>query len=233
MSGLKSGLWKIISLVLPPVQIWRASRAINKEEIAIQYEQSVVESIEEYNGDLHGLVETAEDAHKSELDRNTHLDSKAGNYLANLGVVLSILSLGPVLSLALGFEQTDIVIEVWPEGLVLLFFGFAVVSLLGSAYYSSRALKMRGYSVYFTADVIKEQIGNGDDPGKTEQIKDLLVCKKRNELHNQDKNNLISVAEEFSRNGLISLGLGISVIITTLSPVNPLQLVTQIVCLVL
>jgi hypothetical protein len=217
---------------VPSVQVWRAKRAIDHEKTVTQYKQGLVENIEQYNGDTQELVETAKDAHKSELDRNTHLDSKAGNYLANLGVVLSILSLGPVFSIVLGFEQSDIVIGWWPESLVLLFFGFAVVSLLGSAYYSSRALKMRGYSAYFTANGIKEQIEDGEDPDNTEQIRDLLVCKKRNELHNQDKNNLISVAEEFSRNGLISLGLGISVIVLELASVDLLQLVAEVVCLV-
>lgn len=229
MSALKSWLWKTGSLIFPPIQIWRANRAINQEKIVSDYGQSVEEDLEEYTGDLGNLVETAEEAHRSELDRNTHLDSKAGNYLANLGVVLSILSLGPILSVALGLEQKDVLTGVWSEGLVLLFFGFALVSLLGSAYYSSKALKMRGYSAYFTADGIKDRIAKGN-PDEKKQIKELLVCKKGNELHNQDKNNLISIAEEFSRNGLISLGLGIGVIITMLLPENPISLVVQIVC---
>jgi len=229
MRKVKTWLWKVISIFLPAAQLWRANRIIDHSKSISEYEQGLEQYLDEYDGDLQKLVQTAEEAHRSEIERNSHLDSKAGNYLGNIGVVLSILSLGPILSIVLGIQQKQVVTEVWPAGLVLLLFGITVVSLLCSTYYSSKALRMRGYKVYFTADGIKERINKGD-PGQKERAKQLLVCQKNNELHNLDKNNLISVAEEFSRNGLISLGLGVGIIILILIPANPIQLIIQAVC---
>ncbi|WP_206536906.1 hypothetical protein, partial [Haloarcula marismortui] len=84
---------------------------------------------------------------------------------------------------------------------------YSVISLLCSAYYSTKALQMRPYSAYFTADAIQKRIQDGcrDD---TKVVKELLVGKKKNEEHNIEKSNYISVSESCSLNGLIGLGVG-------------------------
>ncbi|WP_135536140.1 hypothetical protein [Halostella pelagica] len=211
MKRVKYWLRKGCTAVFPALKYYRTARSIDRESRVSEYSDKIENTIDSSEGDFDDLVDQAEEAHRSEIDRSTDLDSKAGNYLGNVGVVLSILSL----AVAIGIEQYRNL--EWPETLVLLSFGYAVIALLWSAYYSSKALKMRGYSAYFTADEMQEWIENGI-PDNTETVSELLVCKKHNEQHNLEKNNAISVAESFSRNGLIAIGIGLGLVILLALP---------------
>lgn len=224
--NLKPRFRAVLYRLFPVFEFWRASKAINREAIVTEYEDGL--ELDGYSGDLKSFLATAEDSHRSELDRSNRLDSKAGNYLGNIGVVLSILSLTPILAVALGFDGQRIT-SGGPLGLVAaIIFGYAILALLLSAYYSAKALKMREYNVYFTSSELKDWLENGD-PDKKAVIKDLLVCVKNNEIYNLEKNNAISVAGTFSRNGLIGIGLGIILTSITIFPFE--TVLTYIPCL--
>ena len=129
-------------------------------------------------------------------ERSSRLDSKAGNYLGNVGVVLSILSLIPVLTVVLGLDGQQVFSGGWPVFIAIVIFGYAVLALLLSAYYSSKALKMRAYRVYFDAGTMRDWI-DSDDMDDEEILVNLLECQRNNEIHNLEKNNAISVAGTF------------------------------------
>lgn len=129
-----------------------------------------------------------------------------------MGVVVSILSLGPILAVVLGVEHDNITATGWMDLVTLVIFGYAVLMLLLSAYHSVKALKIIEYADYFTADGFIKLIEDGEK-SQEELVFDLLRYKKRNELSNLNKTNTISVAESLTRNGLISLGIGITLLI--------------------
>lgn len=182
-----------------------------------EFEGELEQVIGSSDADIEEIVDAAESSHRAELDRSSRLDSKAGNYLGNIGVVLSILSLIPILSVLLGLENSSILSGGVMEYTALILFGYAVIALLLSAFYSSKALKMRAYQVYFTADTMKEWVEDSD-PDSKEAIVDLLRCKRNNEIHNLEKNNAISVAGTLSRNAIIALGIGIIIVLVISIP---------------
>lgn len=182
-----------------------------------EFEGELEQVIGSSDADIEEIVDAAESSHRAELDRSSRLDSKAGNYLGNIGVVLSILSLIPILSVLLGLENSSILSGGIMEYTALILFGYAVIALLLSAFYSSKALKMRAYQVYFTADTMKEWVEDSD-PDSKEAIVDLLRCKRNNEIHNLEKNNAISVAGTLSRNAIIALGIGIIIVLVISIP---------------
>lgn len=201
-----------------PIFVYRkASKAINREETVSEYKKSL--ETEKYSEDIDSLLSTVEDAHRSELDRSNRLDSKAGNYLGNIGVVLSILSLVPVLTVALGLNGQRITSGGLLGLSVSIIFIYSILALLLSAYFSAMALKMREYRVYFTASEMKEWVKK-EDINRQKAIKELLICKKNNEVYNLEKNNAISVAGTFSRNALIGLGIGIGLTILSIIPLD-------------
>lgn len=200
---------RVFEIVFPLIRYKEARQAIDRQSTVSKYRDELESDLDDYTGDIDGVLEQVVDAYWSELERSTRLDSKAGNYLRNIGVVLSVLSLAPILSVALDNSEDSTLVLGLPEVAVLIVFSYAVGALLFSAYYSTKALRMRGYSVHFSANAIKDRIEDNEGDARKELL-DLLECKRSNEIHNLEKNNAISVAESFSRNGLISLGIGIA-----------------------
>jgi hypothetical protein len=208
---------KICSLVLralyvifPPLELWVAEKKIDRDGLLSDYEDQLESRIDEHGVDLEEAIASAEKAYDFELGRSDRFDSKAQSYLGNVGVVLSILSLIPVIALFIGPNGQSLVTGSRPERVVLILFGYSVLSLLLSGIYSSKALKIRGYSIYYTTNSIKNQLETKTNEDK---LFDLLTCAKRNELNNNEKVNTVSVAESLTRNGLVALALGLAVIL--------------------
>jgi len=205
---IKDWCWKLLYAAFPPVELWRANRAIDRESRMSKYKYGLEGSLEDYSGDIDQFFNRVYEAHKSEIGRNSYFDSKAANYLNNIGLVLSILSIMPIFVLILGFDEFEAAFNSLPEAFIFLPLGYTVIVLLISAYYSTIALQARSFQIYFTADGMKEQVEEGEID-KREVIFDLLVAKKHNEITNLEKANTISVAQTLTRNGLFGLGIGL------------------------
>lgn len=219
--NLKDLFWEVVHRLFPLFEFREASRFIDREAWVAEYREEVEDVLDGRSGDIEEILDTAVDTHRSELERSSRLDSKAGNYLGNIGVVLSILSLIPVLTVVLGLDGQRVFSGGWPVFVAIVIFGYSVLALLLSAYYSSKALKMRAYRVYFDADTMKDWIGR-DDLDDEEILANLLECQRNNEIYNLEKNNAISVAGTFSRNGIIGLGIGIGWLILVSLPYGTL-----------
>lgn len=220
---------RVLGLVLykifPFVEFWTAQKEIDRDQRLADYEKDIDELIDEFSGELANVIGWAENAHYSELERSARLDSKANNYLGNIGVVLGILSISPIIAVLLGVDGESVFSADWLGRVTLAVFGYSVLAMLLSAYYSSKALKMRAFSVYFTAHTMKEWLEYGwvDD---NSMVEDLLVAKRNNEIFNLGKTNAISVAGSLSRNGIIGLGIGICLASLNFIPV--MEIVTWV-----
>lgn len=209
---------KFFYLVFPPIQLWVDNRKIERdewlsldEEKSEKYKSEIRNQLSESEEDLDKVISDVEKAYQHELDRSSNFDSKAENYVGNVGVVLSILSLAPILAVVFGISADDNLTGDWLVAVLLLIFGYSVISLFSSAYYSTKAMKIRGYSVFYTISRLREGFEN-DGYSRVEKAALLLCFTKKNQERNLEKMNNVSTAEALSRNGLIALGLGIVLI---------------------
>lgn len=212
----KNYLLGFLSTIFPPVELWRANLAINEEKRINDYKGELEEIVDGFEGNFSKYIEDAEKAHGSELERSSNLDSKAGNYFGNIGVVLSILSLAPLFAVILGVNNFNQLVGSWLRLFLLLIFVYTIISLLFSSYYSHKALKMRRYKDYFTAYGVKDILEDSEENGE-DRVMDLLTYTRENEINNLIKNNAISVAQSLSRNGLIGLSIFILILVIQLS----------------
>ncbi|MFD1562255.1 hypothetical protein ACFR99_01550 [Haloarchaeobius amylolyticus] len=222
-SGIKGLLSETVSIfksvvyeVFPPIEhCWEtrkidySQRVSENQEQKEEFQNRIWNALPGLSGDIDDVRAAADNAHQLELDRSSEIDSKAATYLGNVGVVLSLLSLLPVLAVVLRPSEETLITGTWPDSAVLVFFGYAVVSFLLSAVYSTKTMEIAAFDSYYSASSLKSQIED-DEFGKEDQVVALLTCRKKNEEYTIDKLNTLSTAEALNRNGLIGLGFGIT-----------------------
>jgi len=216
-----SNCWLLFILyeVFPPIESWIEPNSDNSGPDVSEYEEKIEDYLQDFSGDEYNLLGKVEQSHFYELERGSELDSKAENYIRNMGFVLGILSLTPVLMTITGINEQEIVVSNIIDLIIFTLFLFGVTSLFSSVYYSSKSLQLREYNFNYTSDSVEEELQNGEYP-KEKLISHLLYCKSKNEDVNNKKALDISIAQRLSRNGLISIGILIVTISVIVVPIE-------------
>lgn len=153
------------------------------------------------------VLSTAERSHQLELERGSELDDKASTYFTNVGIVLSILSLGPIIAVALDINTTTLRQLHTIQIISLVAFSYALLMFFLSAVYSYWTMKITEYEPFYSSDKLVNKIKQNQF-GKQQRAVDLLICRKKNEEYTQDKLNRLFAAEGSHRNGMIALAIG-------------------------
>jgi hypothetical protein len=209
---------RVVYEVLPPIEFhWKnykydfSFRITENEEKLDEFREEIQTALSDISDDTNDILEAADKAHHLELDRSSELDSKAAAYLTNVGIVLSILSLIPLISASLGINPGSILSLSNLQIASVMIFGYAVLMFLLSAIYSYRAMKIAAFEPYYSTNKLVNRMKD-DKFGEVQQVVDLMICRKKNEEYTQEKINTLFAAESLHRNGLIALAAGIILI---------------------
>ncbi|EMA14667.1 hypothetical protein C436_05531, partial [Haloarcula marismortui ATCC 33800] len=119
LSDLVQILRRKAAILFPQINLWYTKSKVDREERVKKYREQLEDTLEDSDSDLESVVVEAEEAHRSELDRGRELDSKAGRYVGNTGVVLSVIGLTPILSVVLGLSDGRVLSATWPHLFIL------------------------------------------------------------------------------------------------------------------
>lgn len=208
-------LARIIYEVIPPVELhWKnrefdfSFRITENQDSLNDFKEDTEEalSIATYGGD--DVLSTAEKANQLELERSSELDNKASTYFTNVGIVLSILSIGPIIAFALDLSMNTIYQLNEIQMISLVAFSYALLMFFLSAIYSYWAMKVTEYESFYRSDILISKLKNNEF-GTQQRALDLLICRRKNEEHTQDKLNRLFAAESSHRNGMFALAMGV------------------------